>query len=171
MSGLSLSTVMQELFSAPLNAVTKAERDYRLIWANWLHQKLELIKAANGGNLPGNLNIEELLKTAPVVSLDGVINSSLTMRIAGIKESTTGLQGGLQIGPIYGGGTYSSTSRSTEESVFNASTSFTLSNHQAKLVDFLASAQIPIPQAGDVDSLVEILKKDDLPDPPVVADE
>ncbi len=136
---------MSALFSAPLEAVVDAEARYRQIWSKWIKDQMLFlgITDATKGDV-----LLKVLDTAPVVTLDGKVETALTMRIASVSEHKGGLSAGLQVGPIFASGSYSMMKRSAEESVFQASTQFVISNQGSNLVDYLKSKGLTPPATG-----------------------
>jgi hypothetical protein len=141
MSTTSLSTVFNEIFTTPLNAVCEAEKKYRSIWADWIRFQIPLFKAANGGNLD-KASIDKMLDLAPVVKLDGVIEVGITMRIAEVSKKDGSINAGLQLGPVHASGSFGFSKQTSSESLFQASTRFTLSNQQTNLKEYLSDRNI-----------------------------
>ena len=158
MTTTSLTSVFRELFVAPLSAATSTEEDYRRIWADWLEQQKQLL-SNDDGQLPSELDLEKILDLAPTVSLDGVIEVGITMRIASVKEYDVSLQTGLSLGPIYGSGGFGFVNRSSQESVFQASTRYTLSNFDRDLKKYLQDRNIQLTKPGDLENAVKMLRK------------
>ena len=158
MSTTSLTNVFRELFVAPLSAVTRTEEDYRRIWSQWLEQQLKLL-TGDDGKLRQGVDLARLLDTAPVVSLDGVIEVGIAMRIASVSEFDASLQTGLGIGPIYASGGFGFVNRSSQESVFQASTRYTISNFGRDLKEYLEDRNIPVTSLDDVKNAINILKQ------------
>ena len=149
MSDASLTSVLSEIYTAPLQAAVDAELQYRRIWADWLRLKQRLA--------PADADWSELSKTAPVVKVDARIEIAITMRISSAKEFKAGISAGLVLGPIHASGTFGFVGRSAQESVLQASTSVVLSNNDKDLSGFLAENNIKLAEASDVDSVVERL--------------
>ena len=162
MSTTSLTNVFRELFVAPLNAVTQAEADYRQIWAAWLEDQLRLL-ATPDGKLKEGASLEKVLDTAPIINLDGVIEVGITMRIASVQEFNASADVGLAVGPIFVSGGFGFMNRTTQESIFQASARFTLSNHEKNLKKYLMDRNIPVTNPKEVSNAVDILKKSALP--------
>jgi hypothetical protein len=158
MGTTSLTNVFRELFVAPLSAATTTEEDYRRIWANWLDQQLKLLSDDSGELKPG-VDLKKLLETAPVINLDGVIEVGITMRIASVKEFDATLQVGLSLGPIYGSGGFGFVNRTSQESVFQASTRYTISNFDRNLKKYLEDRNITLANPDEMKTAIEILKK------------
>ena len=158
MSTTSLTNVFRELFVAPLNAVTQTEEDYRRIWAHWLEQQLQLLTLENGELRPG-VELSTLLDNAPIVNLDGVIEVGITMRIASVREYDASIEAGLAIGPIHASGGFGFVNRSSQESVFQASTRYTISNFDRNLKRYLEDRNIPVAKLDDVKTAIDVLKK------------
>jgi len=164
MSTTSITDVLSELFSAPLEAAVNAEIEYRRIWAKWLSYQRALITEKEGDEEEGSKKTEQqlldLLKTAPEISIDGVINLEITMRIAGVRETSVGFGGGLSLGPIYGSGNYGFMNRATEESVFRANAKFTLTNASRNLTALLEHNDLlPLTKAEEVKNAIAELEK------------
>jgi hypothetical protein len=156
MSSISINSVIADLFNAPLQAAVKADSEYMKIWAKWLTFKKKLMFKKDGSPIEG-LDINEILKTAPIVELNGNIDFSITMRIAEVKETDASISGGLAVGPIYAGGSFGISKQSTQESIFQASTSFVISNQKKDLTDYLSKHKLSIASASDVDNVVKKL--------------
>lgn len=133
MSEASISTVFQDLFQAPLKAVTDAEARYRAIWADWIQMQYDLAFDKTKNDWRAGVDFSKVMQTAPVISLDGVIEVGITMRIASVREISANLNIGISVGPIYASGGFGFMNRTTQESVFQASTRFTLSNQNKDL--------------------------------------
>lgn len=159
MSETSITNVMAEVFSAPLAAVVKAEAQYRRIWADWMASQLALVTEADGKTLRPDVQLSEILKTAPAVNLDGEIELAITMRVAGVREVSGGLGVGLSLGPVYGSGNFGFMSRKTEESVFSVQAKFTLSNTGRDLTGLLAQMQIKAADPAEVANAITELGK------------
>jgi hypothetical protein len=159
MSATSITNVMTELFSAPLEAAVKAETQYRRIWADWMTYQLALATKEDGKELRDGVDLEELLKTAPVVSVDGTVELAITMRIAGVREFSGGLGVGLAIGPVYASGNFGFMSRTTEESVFQAQAKFTLSNTGKSLTGYLDQLKLTPAKPDEVVNAISELGK------------
>jgi|GEM_PF-1000077 len=155
MSTTSITNVMAELFSAPLEAAVKAESQYRRIWADWMTFQLALATEKDGKSLRDGVDLKSLLSKAPAVTMDGVIELAITMRVAGVRETSTGIGFGLSIGPIYAAGNFGFMSRTTEESVFQAQAKFTLSNTEKDLTGYLEQFKMPISKPEDVLTAIE----------------
>lgn len=160
MSNLSISDAYSNLFTAPLKAVIDAERDYLELWL----QRLKMIKEIHtdgASAFMNDVNLSDLIDLyVPTVRLEGNISTSLTMRIAGVKESSGGLSAGLTLGPIHASGAFGFTSRKSEESVFQASTEFVLSNKAFSLTDYLKASKQSAVSVADLDAAVTLLGKD-----------
>lgn len=158
MSTTSLISVFRELFVAPLNAAASTEEDYRQIWANWLEQQLKLLTDAEGQLKPG-VEMDKILDLAPAIHLDGVIEVGITMRIASVKEYNASVDVGLSLGPIYGSGGFGFVNRSSQESIFQASTRFAMSNFERNLRKYLKDRNIQLASAEDLTQAVATLRK------------
>jgi hypothetical protein len=169
MTTTSLTNVFRELFAAPMNAVTKTEEDYRRIWARWLEQKLALLTDKNG-KLRKGVDLTKMLDNAPVVSLDGVIEVGITMRIASVSEFNAEVEAGLGIGPIHASGGFGFVNRSSQESIFQASTRYTISNFNRDLKKYLEDSKIPVTNPDEVKKAIEILKSPLTPKKAVTTD-
>jgi hypothetical protein len=158
MSSTSLASVFRELFSAPCKAATDCEQDYRNIWADWLKFKKNLLTDAAGNLLPG-VSLDKLIETAPIVALDGVIEVGITMRIASVSERNASLSGGLALGPVYASGGYGFMNRTSEESMFQASTRYTITNNNKDLKTYLANSSIDLAKPDSLTKAIEFLQK------------
>lgn len=158
MSTASLTSVFRELFVAPLSAACASEQDYRRIWAQWLTDQKKVLAGENG-ELPPDLDLKKFLACAPVVHLDGAIEVGITMRIAGVQEFNAELKAGLSLGPIYGAGGFGFASRTSQESVFQASTRYVISNSERDLQKYLDAHSIPVQEPKDLDKAISALSK------------
>ncbi len=132
---LGISKALGDLFRAPLDAVTDAERDYLAIWSQWLDMQLKLI-----GDKELTLEqIEKLLNKAPSVKLDGFVDVGISMRIATVSQFDVGVGVGANLGvaPVHVSGSFGFSRTSSNESMFQASARFAVSNHNSELAGFL----------------------------------
>lgn len=164
MSSTSITKVLNELFTAPINAVTSAEAEYRKTWAKWLNSQLTLLK--DSGVAITSERLEKILDIAPVVGLDGVIEAGITMRIAEVRSSEGGLSAGLQLGPIHATGRFGFSNQSTQESVFQASTRYTISNQETNLKEYLANRGIEPTDESGLLNAIKFLGKDNTAEEP-----
>lgn len=148
----SLSSVLSGLFTAPLNAATQAEADYRTIWAEWLEKKLAKFDEADRANV----TFDQLFTECPVVDVSGRVDLSLSMRIASVSEKGGQAGAGLQLGPVHAGGSFNFMSRESEESLFRAAASFTVTNTGGDLRKLLEDANISMDD-GKVDEAIKFL--------------
>ncbi|NJM55608.1 MAG: hypothetical protein HC841_06570 [Verrucomicrobiae bacterium] len=170
MATASISKIMSELFTAPLDAVVNSEAEYRRIWVRWLRERLELVteKAADGTTrLREGVNVAGLLTEAPAVSLDGVVEMSITMRIASVKQREGSLGIGVALAPAQVSGSFGFMSRTAEESVFQAQARFTLSNTERNLASELAGFGL---KPADIASLENAMKLLSTTPPPAKPD-
>jgi len=135
MSTASITNVIEQLFSAPLNAATNAEKNYRKIWLDWIDHKVKLLEKVSGNTKTEGTKkvlkpeiIANMFNQAPIVSLEGTIDIGITMRISSVKESGGEVSAGIQVGPVHAGGKFSFMNQKSEESMFQAATSFALGN-------------------------------------------
>lgn len=158
MSSTSITNVLNQLFTAPINAVTMAEREYRKTWANWLEFQLNLLKDSN---IPITTErLTKILEVAPVVGLDGIIEAGITMRITEVRTDEGGFSGGLQLGPIHASGRFGFSNKTSQESVFQASTKYTISNQETNLKEYLATRDIAPVDEEKLVKAIEFLRKD-----------
>lgn len=128
MATTSLETMIGTLFTAPADAAVKAEAGYRRIWADWLEQTRDLV----GQN---NINaLQQMLPQAPVMKFSGVLELTLSMRVASISQVDGSLS--LGAGPITVSGGYFR--QSSEESALTARGTFTLTNSEVDLSTYLS---------------------------------
>ncbi len=158
MSSTSITRVLNELFTAPINAVTLAEREYRKTWANWLEFQFKLLKESGTAITPELL--AKILDIAPVVGLDGVIEAGITMRIAEVNSKEGGFSAGLQLGPIHASGRFGFSNQSSQESIFQASTRYTISNQETNLKEYLSNRDIEPANEEQLVKAIAFLKKD-----------
>jgi len=164
MGNVSISSVMSDLFNAPLQAAVKADAGYMKAWAQWLTFKKPLFLDENGTLLPG-VDINTILNTAPVVSLNGKIDLAITMRITDVQKTDTSLSGGLSVGPVFASGSFGFQRESTQESLFQAAASFVLSNQEKSLAGFMADHGLHPANGDEVNHLIATLDRtaDNLP--------
>lgn len=153
----SISSAIRELYSAPLEAVVRAEEDYRRIWADWLRLKRELV--TEKGRVREGVDLVALLQAAPAVRLDGRVDIAVTMRIASVRGTEGGGSAGLQLGPIHASGSFGFVNRTTEESVLQASTVVVISNTDQTLADYLAKHNLTVADAAGLDQAIGFLEK------------
>jgi hypothetical protein len=158
MSNRNLVSVFQELFSAPLEAATKAEADYRRIWADWLEWKYQLVKK-DDDNFKDGVQWDSLLETAPVVDLDQVVEVGVTLRIASVTERNASGSLGIGVGPIHISGGFGFVNRTTQESLMQASTRVTITNNRKDLKQYLADHRIVITNPKELKTAFEGLRQ------------
>jgi len=158
MSTTSLTSVLRELFAAPLDAATQAEANYRQIWAAWLSDLKNLV-VDESGEVKSGVNLPEMIKTlSPTIALDGKVDLAVTMRVASVQEKSGTFQAGLSLAPIFASGSFSSSATQTEESVLKASTSFVLSNTNRDLSTFLDKNKLTPTDVKELDNAIKFLK-------------
>lgn len=159
MSTLPITTVFRDLFAAPLDAAVKAEAEYRKIWGEWIEKVLLPLVLDKDGELRPGVKLDQLITNfAPAVALNGTIDVAITMRIAEARATDLQAGGGLQLGPIFASGAFTSKASSTEESVLKASTTFTLSNISASLEQFLRKHDVMPEDAAELVHAANLLK-------------
>lgn len=166
MSSASISSVFRELFQAPLRALTDAEEDYRRIWADWLEVQFRFlsIEKKEGARSvrvwKDGVDFEKVVREhAPVVALNGAVDVGITMRIASVKEFNGNVGFGVALGPVYASGGFGFTGRSSKESLFQASTQFTVSNQPGDLSEYLSNRNVTLAEPSDVESAVKFLRQ------------
>lgn len=157
MSNASISSVISDLFNAPLQAAVKADAEYMRIWAEWLAFRKSLFIGKDGNPLP-NVDISQVLETAPVVNLNGRIDQAITMRITDVQGTDASLSGGLAVGPIFASGSFGFHRESTQESLFQASATFELSNQEKSLPKFLSQHALTPTDGAAVDHAITTLQ-------------
>lgn len=161
MSTAGITDVIQTLFNAPLDAACKAEANYRKIWTDWI-QMQKAIFMSNKKNVKDNKLTDEAIKQlfdiAPVISFTGVLDIALTMRIAEVKKKEGEISAGIQVGPVHAGGKFSFMSQKSEESLFQAATTFTMSNVQTDLKEYLKEHGLEPAAAGDLEAAIKLLE-------------
>jgi hypothetical protein len=157
MATISISKVFSELFAAPLRAVVEAEEEYLRIWI----ARLKVIEKVISKDKKKAVNVADLIEQyVPVVRIEGKIDTGLTMRIVGVREMRATVSAGLALGPIHASGGFGFASRTTHESVFQASTSFALSNKEFSLKDYLDAAKIAMVEPEDLVRAIKHLETD-----------
>jgi hypothetical protein len=152
MSTASIRDVMTELFTAPLEAAVAAERGYREAWAQWMKDQADLAKNNR------NVSIPEILRDAPAVSLDGIVEMSVTMRIASVRQREGSVGLGVGLGPVHATGSFGFISKTAEESIFQAQAKFTLSNTDRNLTAVLAKSGLAPANLDDMDNAIKLLQ-------------
>ena len=152
----SVANVLTEMCSAPLDAAVKAEREYRAIWKEWLAEKIAWYNSLSDAEKK-QVNLSELLKVAPAIEANSRVDMAVTMRIASTKETSAGGKAGLAVGPFHVSGNFGTVSRSSEESVLQASTSVTLSNMGQDLSSYLSQHNIKPTDAAGLDQAIQFL--------------
>jgi hypothetical protein len=159
MSTISISQAFTELFSAPLKSVVQAEEDYLRLWINRL-QVIQKLFVTNG-KWKADVDMKTVVaQYAPAVRLEGRIDTALTLRVAGVREISANASVGLALGPVHASGGFGFVSRNTHESIFQASTSFALSNKEFSLTNYLEAAKLPLVTAADLNNAIKHLGAD-----------
>ena len=159
MASARLADVFSELFTAPLRAVQQADEAYLRMWALWLEKQLNLVERTEEEFKEG-LDFEDLVRSmAPVVELEGAIEVAVTMRIASVREFDAELGVGVMVGPVYSSGSFGFAGTTAEESLFQASTKYILSNTQRNLAHYLDKYRIPIAKPSQVREAVRLLRE------------
>jgi len=152
----SVSSVLREMCSAPLDAAVKAEADYRAIWLKWIEGKIAMIDGLDEETKKG-VDWMKLFETAPAISLNSKVDLAITMRITSVKEITAKGEVGLSVGPIHASGGFGFMTRTATESTLQASTSVVLSNNDQNLLDYLGKHNIT---PTDPTKAVALLKRE-----------
>jgi hypothetical protein len=79
------------------------------------------------------------------------------MRIASVREFNADVKAGLSVGPVYASGGFGFVNRTSQESIFQASTRFTLSNQNKDLTKYLQDRNIPFTSPSEVNNAIKIL--------------
>ena len=153
----SISGVLKELCSAPLEAAVQAEADYRTIWLKWIEGEIAMINTLDDATKQ-DIDWMKILGSAPAISVNSKVDLAITMRIASVKEVTAKGEVGLAVGPIHASGGVGFMSRSTTESTLQASTSVVLSNNEQNLLDYLGKHNITPTDPTQLDKAVALLK-------------
>ncbi len=126
----SITKVLSELYTAPLNAAVDAEKRYVQIWKQILNtvpqEKRKEIK------------LSDFVRYMPKVSVNGTVDVAISMKIAHVSEKSGEFSLELTGGMFTTSGSFGFMNRSAEESMFKAATSVVLTNSNADLMDFLA---------------------------------
>ncbi len=152
---LGISEVLSDMFRSPLNAVVEAERNYLAIWADWLEMQLKLI----GDDDLTQEQIEALMTKAPAVKLDGFIDVGVSMRIATVKQKDVSFGVGIGVGPVHASGAFGFSKTSSQESMFQASARFNITNHNTDLSAFLAERGKTPYTIQDVHDVTDLMRK------------
>lgn len=156
----AISQVLGDLFRAPLKAAAEAERDYLEIWADWVEIQVKLI----GDQVLTPEQITNLLNKAPTVKLDGFVDVGISMRIATVKQKDYGFGVGvsgasLGLAPVYASGSFGFSKTSSQESMFQASARFNVSNNNADLTQFLIDRGKNPVDVGELKGVSELLRQ------------
>ena len=159
MASASITTVFSDLFKAPLDAVVEADKNYRESWVKWIKMKQELLKdqLESTDEDTKKRATEIILDTAPIVNLEGSINVAITMRISEVKKSEFGGSFGLQLAPIHANVSFNSSNQSSQESVFQASTRFAISNNSTSLRQYVVDHGLSVQDPDELETLVKKL--------------
>jgi hypothetical protein len=146
MATRSMESMISTLFLAPGRAALEAEAGYRKIWVEWLEQTKKLV-----GDDPKA--IEKMMAIAPIMKVSGVLELTLSMRVAEVS----GLNGSLSLGagPISVSGGYFR--QSSEESALTARGTFTLTNTEVDLQTYLARSGLTPVDPGSLDKAIKAL--------------
>lgn len=148
-----LTSIVQVLFTAPVEAALLSEREIRRVWAEWLRNIASLASSAglSGEALVGFINTQ--LALAPVMKFDAEIDLGMTLKITSLNSREGGGKIGLSVGPFSAAGQFSFMQQNSSESVLNARAVYSLSNANAQtLSGYLNAARL---ECVDVDSLRE----------------
>lgn|SRR5574337_388043 len=146
MATQSLETMISTLFTAPGRAALEAEAGYRKIWADWLTSTADLVgKDAT--------KVMAMAPQAPVMKFSGVLELSLSMRVASVSQAEGKIS--LGTGPIsVSGGYFRQTS---EESSMTVHGTFTLTNTEADLSTYLARMSLTPTDPASLDKAIATL--------------
>ncbi|AJR07868.1 hypothetical protein C9J03_21730 [Photobacterium gaetbulicola] len=142
MASENLSSVITTLLTAPADAVVQASTAQRHIWMKWLSDLCKLIQD-QPDNVKKNI-IEEHLKLAPTWKMSAQLSLSISMRIASLERTETGVSLGLGIGMIQASGTFGFAREIASESVLQAQAIYNLTNDkEIALKDYLSILGAP----------------------------
>ena len=154
-----LKEVFKMLFTAPAEASIEAEKNYRVIWLQWLLDLQDLIKIQKLKSEKANNAITEHLELAPVMKFDGIIECGVTMRIAAITEKGKSVSTGIQLGVIESTGSFGFMHRQTNESVLQAKAQYTVTNREISLSNYLKNFSINLTSPTELTAAISFLKK------------
>jgi hypothetical protein len=144
----TLESMITSLFTAPGRAAVEAEAGYRQIWADWLKTSAALV---------GN-DVAALMKMAPqapVMKFSGVLELSLSMRVASVSQVDGKIS--LGTGPIsVSGGYFRQTS---EESAMTVRGTFTLTNAEVDLTTYLSRMSLTPTDPASLTKAIDTLGK------------
>lgn len=157
----SISSVFRDLFRSPLQAVIQAERDYLKIWADWIDVQVKLLDDKE----LSEEQIQALMTKAPSVQLDGFIDVGISMRIATVKQTDIGISAGISgaamgVAPVHASGSFGFSKSSSQESMFQASARFNVSNNNTDLGQFLAERGMSPVNVEQLKGVSDLLKKE-----------
>ncbi len=162
---VSIKDALIHLFKAPLDAAVQAEEDYRNIWANWIEEKVKVLKKMGFKDSDFTQEqIDTILDNAPIVDLQGFIDVAISMRITEVRGKDLSLGGGINLGIARAEGRYSFYQSTTAESSFQASTRIGISNKTYTLANYFEEVNIRPANLEELTHAVEQLKRtSDLP--------
>ncbi|RKY21431.1 MAG: hypothetical protein DRP90_02250 [Planctomycetota bacterium] len=139
--------IMTALYDAPLAAVVRSERKAREVWLEWLRDVREL---------QPNRSLEEILAAAPVFTVGGRVELSITCKVTDIVKHEGDVSAGLKLSVFETSGRYGFSSEHAAETTLTARTVFDIEYRRVKLEEYLAMAgQGP----ETIDDAIEILSK------------
>lgn len=148
MATSSLESMITTLFTAPGRAALEAEAGYRQIWADWLTRSRALV----GDDVAA---LMKLVPQAPVMKFSGVLELSLSMRVASVSQVDGRIS--LGTGPIsVSGGYFRQTS---EESAMTVRGTFTLTNTEVDLETYLSRLSLTPTDPATLNKAIETLGK------------
>ncbi len=148
MATQSLESMISTLFMAPARAAVEAEAGYRQIWAGWLKDTAALV----GNDVAA---VTKMMPQAPVMKFSGVLELSISMRVASISQVDGRVS--LGTGPIsVSGGYFRQTS---EESAMTVRGTFTLTNAEVDLSTYLSRMSLVPTDPATLTKAIDTLGK------------
>jgi hypothetical protein len=150
----TLKEMVRTIFLTPGEAALEAEKGYRRIWADWIADTIGLAKTSNPADETKQVEaLRNLMQFAPIMKINGQIELGLTMRVASVEGGKGEIS--LGTGPIgITGGYYREES---QESVMTIHGTFTLTNTETDLTQYLALHNITLATPADVTKAVDLL--------------
>jgi hypothetical protein len=150
MSQSQIEDIVGTLLTAPVKAVTYANREQMYIWRDYLKTISALIDIESTQDEKVSL-VKQYLSMAPIWKVSATVEVGITMRIASVSKSAKGGSIGLAVGLLQVAGQFSSESSTTSESVMTAKAIYALSNDkEIKLTEFMSTLGVTVTSPDQV---------------------
>lgn len=157
MATQSLESMISTLFMAPARAAVEAESGYRKIWADWLKNTGDWLKDGPSMTDANVAALTKMMPQAPVMKFSGVLELSISMRVASVSQVDGKVSLGLGTGPISVSGGYFR--QASEESAMTVRGTFTLTNAEVDLGAYLARTGLVPTDPASLTKAIELLGK------------